>query len=148
MNTARWRLTYLTMYDPRAGGAGRRGRDGRARAAPRLLSHALPDTPPRSHPHWQVQKLTKGEMLMVNIGSTSVGGRVVALKGETVAHLSLTMPVCTQTEEKVALSRRVEGHWRCVRSRSRARVRAASAPFPPPALPLIRIDKLSLSELG
>ena len=50
-------------------------------------------------------------MLMVNIGSTSVGGRVVTV-GETVVHLSLTLPVCSQEGEKVALSRRVEGHWR------------------------------------
>ena len=72
-------------------------------------------------------------MLMVNIGSTSVGGRVVAIKGESVAHLSLTMPVCTQEDEKVALSRRVEGHWRCVRSRSRVRACARCIrPLPAP----------------
>ncbi len=51
---------------------------------------------------------------MVNIGSTSVGGRVVGIKGESVARLSLTLPVCTKEEEKVALSRRVEGHWRLI----------------------------------
>jgi translation initiation factor 2 subunit 3 len=62
-------------------------------------------------PSYQVAKLTKGEMLMVNIGSTSVGGRVVVV-GESVAQLSLTLPVCSQEGEKVALSRRVEGHWR------------------------------------
>ena len=50
---------------------------------------------------------------MVNIGSTSVGGRVLSVKTDT-ARLSLTMPVCTLEKEKVALSRRIEGHWRCV----------------------------------
>ena len=50
---------------------------------------------------------------MVNIGSTSVGGRVLNVKTDT-ARLSLTMPVCTLEKEKVALSRRIEGHWRCV----------------------------------
>ena len=67
-------------------------------------------TPPHPLPP-QVQKLTKGEVLMVNIGSTSVGGRVLSVKSES-ARLSLTMPVCTLEKEKVALSRRIEGHWR------------------------------------
>ena len=49
---------------------------------------------------------------MVNIGSTSVGGRVLNVKD--TARLSLTMPVCTLEKEKVALSRRIDGHWRCV----------------------------------
>ena len=87
-------------------------------------------------------------MLMVNIGSTSVGGRVVAIKGESVAHLSLTMPVCTQEDEKVALSRRVEGHWRCVPPLLRAAPARSRPPAPRPLCPLmIRLDKLSLSEL-
>ncbi len=79
-------------------------------------------------------------MLMVNIGSTSVGGRVVLLKGEAVAHLSLTMPVCTQEDEKVALSRRVEGHWRCVPRRARRRF-APRAARPGP-LPLFFLQRL------
>ncbi len=95
-------------------------------------SRALPSPP------LQVQKLTKGEMLMVNIGSTSVGGRVVAIKGEAVAHLSLTMPVCTQEDEKVALSRRVEGHWRCVRARRRRQRPPARPPARPPRPPALR----------
>ena len=58
-------------------------------------------------------------MLMVNIGSTSTGGRVVAVDraGEKGAEtdravLALTQPVCTENGEKIALSRRVEGNWR------------------------------------
>ena len=66
----------------------------------------------------KVQKLTKGEMLMVNIGSTSTGGRVVKVlegpKGEPVARITLTQPVCTQEDEKIALSRRVDKHWRLI----------------------------------
>ena len=89
-----------------------------------------PPPPPHTHTRraarrLQVAKLTKGEMLMVNIGSTSVGGRVVSV-GDAVCHLSLTLPVCTQEDEKVALSRRVEGHWRCVQRRvARARLPCA-----------------------
>ena len=66
----------------------------------------------------KVQKLSKGEMLMVNIGSTSTGGKVIKVsdgaKGESIARISLTQPVCTRENEKIALSRRVEKHWRLI----------------------------------
>lgn len=61
----------------------------------------------------KVRKLAKGEILMVNIGSTSTGGRVLATKAD-LAKLALTSPVCTQEGEKIALSRRVEKHWRLI----------------------------------
>jgi len=61
----------------------------------------------------RVQKLTKGEVLMVNIGSTSIGGRVLAVK-EDLAKILLTSPVCTSNGEKIALSRRIEKHWRLI----------------------------------
>ena len=62
-------------------------------------------------PFFQVQKLTKNEVLMVNIGSLSTGGRVSAVKAD-LAKIALTQPVCTEVGEKIALSRRVEKHWR------------------------------------
>jgi translation initiation factor 2 subunit 3 len=62
----------------------------------------------------QVSKLTKNELLMVNIGSLSTGGRVAAVKAD-LAKIVLTQPVCTSVGEKIALSRRVARHWRCVR---------------------------------
>ncbi len=69
----------------------------------------------------RVKKLDKGEMLMVNIGSTSTGGKVVKVyeaekgeKGEPIARINLTQPVCTQENEKIALSRRVDKHWRLI----------------------------------
>jgi len=61
----------------------------------------------------KVQKLIKGEVLMVNIGSTSTGGRIINVKTDT-ARILLTSPVCTQAGEKIALSRRVEKHWRLI----------------------------------
>lgn len=61
----------------------------------------------------KVQKLVKGEVLMVNIGSTSTGGRVLAVKTD-LAKIVLISPVCTQEGEKIALSRRVEKHWRLI----------------------------------
>lgn len=61
----------------------------------------------------KVQKLAKGEILMINIGSTSTGGRIVAVKGD-LAKIALTVPACTEVEEKIALSRRIDKHWRYV----------------------------------
>ncbi|XP_061176881.1 eukaryotic translation initiation factor 2 subunit 3-like isoform X2 [Saccostrea echinata] len=61
----------------------------------------------------KVQKLSKNEVLMVNIGSLSTGGRVIAVKAD-LAKVGLTNPVCTEIGEKIALSRRVEKHWRLI----------------------------------
>eukprot|EP00296_Roombia_truncata_P000105 JP435765.1.p1 GENE.JP435765.1~~JP435765.1.p1 ORF type:complete len:485 (-),score=178.02 JP435765.1:41-1495(-) len=61
----------------------------------------------------KVQKLAKGEILMVNIGSTSAGGRLMAIKAD-LTKIALTSPVCTAVGEKVALSRRVDKHWRLI----------------------------------
>ena len=61
----------------------------------------------------KVAKLAKGEILMVNIGSLSTGGRVSAVKAD-LAKIVLTTPVCTDIGEKIALSRRVDKHWRLI----------------------------------
>ena len=61
----------------------------------------------------KVQKLSKSEILMVNIGSTATGGKVMAVKND-LAKIALTQPVCTQEGEKIALSRRVDKHWRLI----------------------------------
>ena len=61
----------------------------------------------------RVNKLAKGEVLMVNIGSTSTGGKVIAIM-EDLAKVVLTTPVCTSAGEKIALSRRVDKHWRLI----------------------------------
>ena len=59
---------------------------------------------------------------MVNIGSLSTGGRVIAVKAD-LAKIALTTPVCTEVLEKIALSRRcvVEifyWDWKCLLSGS------------------------------
>lgn len=61
----------------------------------------------------KVKKLAKGEILMVNIGSTSTGARILVVKGD-LAKVVLTSPVCSQEGEKLALSRRVDKHWRLI----------------------------------
>eukprot|EP01055_Gregarina_sp_Pseudo9_P005528 Gregarina_sp_Pseudo_9__5527@NODE_724_length_2312_cov_14_842499_g680_i0_p1_GENE_NODE_724_length_2312_cov_14_842499_g680_i0NODE_724_length_2312_cov_14_842499_g680_i0_p1_ORF_typecomplete_len479_score76_25eIF2_C/PF09173_11/1_3e04eIF2_C/PF09173_11/5_5e34GTP_EFTU/PF00009_27/3_6e33GTP_EFTU_D2/PF03144_25/8_4e05MMR_HSR1/PF01926_23/0_0055RsgA_GTPase/PF03193_16/51RsgA_GTPase/PF03193_16/1_6_NODE_724_length_2312_cov_14_842499_g680_i08762273 len=61
----------------------------------------------------KVKPIEKSEFLMVNIGSTSVGGRVSSVRDD-VAKFKLSFPVCTQVGDKVALSRRVEKNWRLI----------------------------------
>ncbi|OAD62170.1 Eukaryotic translation initiation factor 2 subunit 3, Y-linked [Eufriesea mexicana] len=61
----------------------------------------------------RVPKLSRNEVLLVNIGSLSTGGRVLATRVD-LAKISLTNPVCTEIDEKIALSRRVEKHWRLI----------------------------------
>ncbi|XP_033338543.1 suppressor of variegation 3-9 [Megalopta genalis] len=61
----------------------------------------------------RVPKLSRNEVLLVNIGSLSTGGRVIATRAD-LAKISLTNPVCTEIEEKIALSRRIEKHWRLI----------------------------------
>lgn len=60
-----------------------------------------------------IKPLEKGEILMVNIGSTSTGGKVLATKKD-LARIHLTSPVCTHENAKLALSRRVDRHWRLI----------------------------------
>ncbi|KAL8878698.1 MAG: hypothetical protein Q9198_003550, partial [Flavoplaca austrocitrina] len=61
----------------------------------------------------KVAKLTKNEMLLVNIGSTSSGATVVGVKADA-AKLSLKIPACTEIGEKIALSRKIDKHWRLI----------------------------------
>ncbi|KAI9670381.1 MAG: eukaryotic translation initiation factor 2 subunit gamma [Caeruleum heppii] len=61
----------------------------------------------------KVAKLTKNEVLMVNIGSTATGAKVMGVRADA-AKLSLTSPACTEIGAKVALSRRIEKHWRLI----------------------------------
>ncbi|KAI9327411.1 elongation factor Tu GTP binding domain-containing protein [Zopfochytrium polystomum] len=61
----------------------------------------------------KVEKLTKHEVLLANIGSTSCGCKVLSVKAD-LAKIQLTTPACTQVGEKVALSRRIEKHWRLI----------------------------------
>eukprot|EP00940_MAST-03C_sp_MAST-3C-sp2_P001816 g1816.t1 len=61
----------------------------------------------------KVSKLSKGEMLMVNIGSTSTAGKVRSVKKD-LAKIELSQPVCSRENEKIALSRRLEKKWRLI----------------------------------
>lgn len=61
----------------------------------------------------KVNKLSKAEVIMVNIGSTATGAKIVGVKGDA-AKMVLTNPACTEVGEKIALSRRIDKHWRLI----------------------------------
>ena len=50
---------------------------------------------------------------MLNVGSTSTIGLVVAVKDDLVK-IKVSTPVCTDLNVKVSLSRRIEHHWRLI----------------------------------
>lgn len=60
-----------------------------------------------------ITPLLKGEYLMLNIGSSSSGGKVIAIKND-MAKLELTVPVCTEKGDKIAISRRLYNQWRLI----------------------------------
>ena len=69
----------------------------------------------------RVDDLARSEVLLVNIGSTSTGGKVQAIKkggkaggGSDMAKIALMSPVCTIVGEKIAISRRIDRHWRLI----------------------------------
>jgi len=84
----------------------------------------------------KVAKLVKGELLLVNIGSTSCGGKVISVKAD-LAKLQLTQPACTEVGEKVALSRRIDKHWRLVGEYTQSLL------FVSTLTPLLRMGKCS-----
>lgn len=61
----------------------------------------------------RVDKLSKGERLMLNIGSTTIASRVSGVKAD-IAKISLDKPACATKGDKVALSRRIGNHWRLI----------------------------------
>ena len=63
--------------------------------------------------HAQVQKLSKGEIFMTNIGFTGTGGNVEGVRSD-LATISLIQPVCTLEGEKFVLSTMVDKYWRLI----------------------------------
>eukprot|EP01119_Soliformovum_irregulare_P016061 TRINITY_DN4619_c0_g1_i2.p1 TRINITY_DN4619_c0_g1~~TRINITY_DN4619_c0_g1_i2.p1 ORF type:complete len:325 (-),score=123.26 TRINITY_DN4619_c0_g1_i2:83-1057(-) len=61
----------------------------------------------------RVEKLQKGEVLMVTIGSTSTSGRISAVKSD-LAKVLLQDPVCASEGDKITLSRRIDARWRLI----------------------------------
>lgn len=60
-----------------------------------------------------VSEIKKSETLLVNVGSTAVGGKVISITGlKDIVTFDLINPVCAEINEKVAISRRIEESWR------------------------------------
>lgn len=65
----------------------------------------------------KVKKLSVGEEVMVNIGSSGDGAIVSAVaefNGSNFAKLIPRKPVCTMLHEKLAISRRIDRRWRLI----------------------------------
>lgn len=63
----------------------------------------------------KIEHIKEGEILLVNIGSTSCGGTVTAVpKGKLFARIQLKKHVCANVGDKIALSRKVERNFRLI----------------------------------
>lgn len=63
----------------------------------------------------KVTRIVRGEVLLVNVGSTSCGAKVIATNSkEGKITIVLLKPVCTALNEKVALSRKIGKNWRLI----------------------------------
>lgn len=96
--------------------------DGKQQKIAKLGTSASPPTsaafPGRTKMRYRIttnahSRAAKNEVLMVNIGSVATGAKVIGVKGDA-AKISLTQPACTEIGEKIALSRRIEKHWRLI----------------------------------
>jgi len=61
-----------------------------------------------------VGEIRKHETLLVNVGSTAVGAKVINIGGvnKDQIQFELMNPVCSEIGEKIAISRRIEKSWR------------------------------------
>ena len=57
--------------------------------------------------------LTINEILMVNICSSSTGGKIIKKKNNLM-EFKLTTPICCEFGNKVTLSKRIDKHWRLI----------------------------------
>ncbi|KAJ2723335.1 eukaryotic translation initiation factor 2 subunit gamma [Coemansia sp. Benny D115] len=61
----------------------------------------------------KITKLSKGEILRVNVGASGVQARVTGVKSD-LAKLTLTTPLCTEKGDNIAISRRIDKNWRLI----------------------------------
>ena len=61
----------------------------------------------------KVSNLKQDELLMINVGSQSLAGKVINVKKESV-RIEFTKPVCANIGNKISLSRRVENNFRLI----------------------------------
>ena len=61
----------------------------------------------------KVDKLSKSELIQVNIGSVATQAVIMNVKKDA-AKIHLMKPACTEIGEKIALSRKIDKHWRLI----------------------------------
>lgn len=62
-----------------------------------------------------IDPLRKGEVLAINVGSTSVTGKITKLNSiKSHVKIDLTMPICASEGDKIAISRKVEKNYRLI----------------------------------
>src|SRR5271154_3975842 len=83
--------------------------------ADRLVGHVLglKGRLPAIYMELEVNYFLLRRLLGVKTGSTATGAKVMGVKADA-AKLSLTSPACTEIGQKIALSRRIEKHWRLI----------------------------------
>lgn len=59
-----------------------------------------------------VHEIKKNEMLLLNVGSTAVTGKVIELEGQDIVKFEIVNPVCAEKGENIAISRKIEDSWR------------------------------------
>jgi translation initiation factor 2 subunit 3 len=60
-----------------------------------------------------IEKINKGENLLLDIGTSITVGEVTSVKAEDIT-LKLARPVCAEKDSRVALSRKIGGRWRLI----------------------------------
>jgi translation initiation factor 2 subunit 3 len=60
-----------------------------------------------------IKNLEENEIIMINIGSNSIGAKIIAIKKD-LAKIELLSPICTFIGEKIAISRRINKYWRLI----------------------------------
>ena len=62
----------------------------------------------------EVDKVSMGERLLLDVGTTITVGNVVSVVGKNSATVRLGRPVCTEVGSRAALSRRISERWRLI----------------------------------
>ncbi|MBS7637521.1 translation initiation factor IF-2 subunit gamma [Candidatus Bathyarchaeota archaeon] len=61
----------------------------------------------------KVEPISRGETLLLNIGTAKTTGIITSVSSDYV-EMKLSIPVCAEEGDKVAISRRVGGRWRLI----------------------------------
>ena len=62
----------------------------------------------------KVKTLAVDEVLMINVGSQSLAGKILSLPKKDKVRVEFMKPVCANIGDKIALSRRVENNFRLI----------------------------------